>query len=92
MLNINKNGDLKMNDKLLNKISKVLYLSDKAQTSGGEAKIHIVIRADETHQELMRNSFTDPNKNPDDYIKVRGMSKGSDDFMTWKRDNILEVL
>ena len=78
--------------KLLNKISKVKYLSDKARTSGGEAKIHIVIRANETHQELMRNSFTDPNKNPDDYIKVRGMFRGSDNFMTWKRANILEIL
>ena len=78
--------------KLLNKISKVKYLSDKARTSGGEAKIYTVIRASETHQQLLKDSFTDPNKNPDDYIKVRGMAKGSDDFMTWKRANILEVL
>jgi hypothetical protein len=78
--------------KLLNKISKVKYLSDRAQTSGGEATIHTVIRANETHQQLMRDSFKDPKKNPDDYIKVRGMAKGSDNFMTWKRANIKEVL
>ena len=73
--------------KLLNKICKARYL-----TSGGEAKVYTVIRANETHQQLMRDSFTDPKKNPDDYIKVRGMAKNSHDFMTWKRSNILEVL
>ena len=71
--------------KLLNKICKARYL-----TSGGEAKVYTVIRANEIHKQSMTERFTD--KNPEDYIVVRGMAKNSHDFMTWKRDNILEVL
>ena len=49
--------------KLLNKICKARYL-----TSGGEAKVYTVIRANEIHQQSMTERFTD--KNPEDYIVV----------------------
>tara|TARA_B100000530_G_scaffold119317_1_gene74344 strand:+ start:202 stop:420 length:219 start_codon:yes stop_codon:yes gene_type:complete len=71
--------------KLLNKICKARYL-----TSGGEAKVYTVIRGNDFLQQLMAERFV--KKNPEDYIVVRGMAKGSADIMTWKRDNILEVL
>jgi len=77
------NGEYKM--KLLSKICKARYL-----TTTGEVKIYTVIRANKSHQDLMADRFKD--KNPDDYIMVRGMDKHSRDFMAWKRANILEVL